>query len=75
MGPTEMAGLREVGGRGPGAESSQPEVIRALAKGVLKLQQAGANAAPVVSADHLLLHSLRVCTAHPVVVEGRYEVV
>ena len=67
--------MRGLGGRGPGAESAEPGVIPWLAEGVPELQQAGADAAPVVPAE-LLLPGLppRVGRARPVVVEGCKEV-
>ena len=47
-----------------------------MSEGVLDLQQAGADAAPVVPAERLLLDlPRRVVGENPVVVEGRDEVV
>ena len=51
-------------------------VVRLLGEGVLELQQAGADAAPVVSAEHLLPDRLQgVIREHRMVVEGRDEVI
>ena len=66
----------EVGERRPGAETAQPEVVPPLAKGVPGLQQAGADAAPVVPAEPLLPDLLpRVVGENPVVVKGGNEVI
>ena len=65
----------EVGGRGPGVEAAEPKIIPSPEEGVSELQQAGADAAPVVSAERLLLDRLpRIIGEYPVGVEGRYEV-
>ena len=53
--PAEIAGVRELGGWGPGAGFAEPEVILARAEAILELQQAFADVAPVVSAERLLL--------------------
>ena len=59
-----------VGGQGPRAEP-QPKVIPASGKGVSKLQVAGADAAPVVSAECLLPDCLPcVGGVHPLVVKA-----
>ena len=61
----------EVGGRRPGAETAEPEVVPPLAEGVPELQQAGAHAAPVVPAERLLPDLLPgVVGENPVVVGG-----
>ena len=52
--PVESAGVWQVGGWRPGAETAEPEVVPPLAEGVPELQQAGADAAPVVPAERLL---------------------
>ena len=66
----------EVGWRRPGAETAEPEVVPPLAEGVPELQQAGADAAPVVPAERLLPDLLpRVVGENPVVVEGGDEVI
>ena len=66
----------EVGGRQPGAETAEPEVFPPVAEGVPELQQAGADAAPVVPAERLLPDLLpRVVREDPVVVEGGDEVI
>ena len=66
----------EVGGRRPGAETAEPEVLPPLVEGVPELQQAGADAAPVVSAERLLPDLMpRVVGEDPVVVEGGDEVI
>ena len=73
--PTEVAGAWEVGGRRPGAEIAEPEVVPPPSQGVPDLQQAGADAAPVVPAERLLLDlPPRVVGGNPVVVEGGDEV-
>ena len=73
---TESAGVREVGGRRPRVEMAEPEVVPPLSEGVPDLQQAGADAAPVVLAKRLPLDLLpRVAGEDPVVVEGGDEVV
>ena len=74
--PAEVAGVREVGGRQRGAETAEPEVVPPLAEGVPDLQQAGADAAPVVPAERLL-PDLPPCVVgeNPVVVEGGDEVI
>ena len=64
----------EVGGRRPGAETAEPEVVPTLSEGVLDLQQAGADAAPVVFAKHLLLDLSHVSSGR-MVVEGGEEVI
>ena len=66
----------EVGGRQPGAEMAEPEVVPPLSEGVPDLQQAGADAAPVVPAERLLL-DLPPCVVgeNPVLVEGGDEVI
>ena len=72
----ESAGVREVGGRRPRVEMAEPEVVPPLSEGVPDLQQAGADAAPVVLAKRLPLDLLpRVAGEDPVVVEGGDEVV
>ena len=66
----------EVGGRRPRVEIAGPEVVPPLSEGVPDLQQAGADAAPVVPAERLPLdHPPRVVGESPVVVEGGDEVV
>ena len=66
----------EVGGRRPRAEMAEPEVVPLLSEGVPDLQQAGANAAPVIPAGRLPLDlPPRVVGENPVVVEGGDEVV
>ena len=66
----------EVGGRRPGAETAEPEVVPPLAEGVPEFYQAGADTAPVVSAERLLPDLLpRVVGEIPVVVEGGDEVI
>ena len=66
----------EVGGRRPGAETAEPEIVPAPAEGVSELQQAGAAAAPVVPAERLLPDlPPRVVGENPVVVEGGDEVI
>ena len=70
------AGVWEVGGRRPRAEMAEPEVVAPLLEGVPDLQQAGADAAPVVPAERLLLDlPPRVVREKPVVVEGGDEVI
>ena len=55
---------------------AEPEVVPTLSEGVLDLQQAGADAAPVVPAERLPLDlPPRVVGENPVVVEGGDEVV
>ena len=55
---------------------AEPEVVPPLSEGVPDLQQAGADAAPVVLAKCLPLDFLpRVAGEDPVVVEGGDEVV
>ena len=55
---------------------AEPEVVPPLSEGVPDLQQAGADAAPVVLAKRLPLDLLpRVVGEDPVVVEGGDEVV
>ena len=74
--PAEVAGVWEVGGRRPGAEMAEPEVVPPLLEGVPNLQQAGADAAPVVPAELLLLDlPPRVVGENPVIVEGGDEVI
>ena len=74
--PVESGGVWEVGGRHPGVEMAEPEVVPPLSEGVLDLQQTGANAAPVVPAERLPLDPLpRVVGENPVVLEGGDEVV
>ena len=76
MHAAEVAGVREVGGRRPGVGSVEPAIIPALTEGVPELQQAGADAATVVSNERLLPDCLpRVRTEHPMVVECRDEVI
>ena len=66
----------EVGGRRPGAKMAEPEGVPPLAEGVSELQQAGADAAPVVPAKRLLPDFLpRVVGENPVVAEGGNEVI
>ena len=66
----------EVGGRQPGAETAEPEVVPALSEGVPDLQQAGADAAPVVPAERLLLDPPpRVVGENTMVMEGGDEVI
>ena len=74
MRPATVAGVQEVGGRGPGAESAEPEIIPVPTTGVQKLHQADADVAPVVYAKHLHLDDLpRVRANHPMVVECHNE--
>ena len=74
--PAEVAIEWEVGGRRPGAETAEPEVVSPLAEGVPELQQAGADASPVVPAKRLLPDlPPRVVGESPVVVEGSNEVI
>ena len=55
---------------------AEPEVVPPLSEGVPDLQQAGADAAPVVPAERLLPDlPTRVVGENPVVVEGGDEVV
>ena len=62
-------------GRRPRAEMAEPEVVPPLPEGVPDLQQAGADAAPVVPAERLPLDLLpRVVRENPVVVKGGDEV-
>ena len=66
----------EVGRRRPRVEMAEPEVVPPLPVGVPDLQQAGADAAPVVPAERLLLDlPPRVNGENPVVVEGGDEVI
>ena len=66
----------KVGGRRPGAETAEPEVVRPLAEGVPELQQAVADAALVVPAEHLPPDLLPcVVGEDAVVVEGGDEVI
>ena len=66
----------EVGGRQPRAEMAEPEVVPPRSEGVPVLQQAGADAAPVVPAERLLLDLLpRVVGENTVVVEGGDEII
>ena len=66
----------KVGGQRPGAETAEPEVVPPLAEGVPELQQAGAEAAPVVPAESLLPQVLpHVVGEDPGVVEGGNEVI
>ena len=66
----------EVGGRRPGAKTAEPQAVPPLAEGVSELQQAGADAVPVVPAERLLPDLLpRVVGENPVVVEGGDEVI
>ena len=66
----------EVGGLRPRVEMAEPEVVPPLSEGVPDLQQAGADAAPVVPAERLTLDlPPRVVGENPVVVEGGDEVV
>ena len=65
-----------VGGRQPGAQTAESEVVPPVVEGVLDLQQAGADAAPVVCAERLLPDLLpRVAREDPVVVGGSDEVI
>ena len=74
--PAEVAGVWEVGGRGPGIEAAKPEVVPPLAKGAPEFQQAGADTAPVVSTKCFLPDRLpRVVGEYAVVGKGRYEVI
>ena len=55
---------------------AEPDVVPPLSEGVPDLQQAGADAAPVVPAERLLLDlPPRVVVENPVVVEGGDEVI
>ena len=47
----EVADVWEVGGRGPGVEAAKPEFVTTLVEGASELQQAGADAAQVVSVE------------------------
>ena len=68
--------MREVGGGGPGAKLAEPEIVQAPAQAVPKLQQAGADVAPVVSAEgHTPDCPPRVDEVHPMVLKGRDDVV
>ena len=61
-------------GRRPGPQTAEPEVVPPLVEGVPELQQADADAAPVVPAERLLPDLLlRVVGETPVVVEGGDE--
>ena len=71
--PAEVAGVSEVEGRGPGVEAAEPEIVPLLVEGASELQQAVADAAPVVSAQRLLPNRLPcIIRDYSVVVEGRY---
>ena len=73
--PAEMAGVWEVGGPRPRAEMAEPEVAPPLSEGFPDLQQAGADAEPVLPAERLPLDLLpRVVGENPLVVEGGDEV-
>ena len=68
--------MYEVGGRRPWAKVAESEVIPPLLEGVPDLQQAGADAAPVVPAERFLLDlPPHVVRENPVVVEGGDEVI
>ena len=72
----ESAGVREVGGRRSRVQMAEPEVVPPLLEGVPDLQQAGADAVPVVPAERLPLDlPPRVVGENPVVLEGGDEVV
>ena len=74
--PAEVAGVREVGGRGPGVKAAEPEIVPTLAKGAPELEQAGADAAPVVLTEGFLSDRLPcVFGEYPAVVEGRNQVI
>ena len=74
--PAEVAGVWEVGGRGPGVKAAKPDFVPPLAKGATEFQQAGADTAPLVPTERFLPDRLqRVVGEYPVVVEGRYEVI
>ena len=74
--PAESAGVWEVGGWQPRAETAEPEVVSPLSEGVPDLQQARADAAPVVPAERLPLDlPPHVVRENPVVVEDGDEVV
>ena len=65
-----------MGGRRPGAETAEPEVVPPPAEGDPELQQAGADAVPVVPAERPLPDVLpRVVGENPVVVEGGDEII
>ena len=73
--PSEVAGVWEVGGRQPRAETAESEVVPPLSEGVPDLLQAGADAAPVVPAERLPLDlPPRIVREYPVAVEGGGEV-
>ena len=66
----------EAGGWGPGVQAAEPEIVPPLAQGASELQQAGANAAPVVSVERFLPdHLPRIVREYLVNVDGRYEVI
>ena len=74
--PAELAGVREVGGRGPGVKAAEPEVVPRLAEGAPELEQAGADTAPVVPSKCFLVDCLpRDVREYTVIVGGRYEVI
>ena len=74
--PAEVAAVWEVGGRVPGIEAAEAEIVPPLAKKALELQHAGADVVPVVSAERFLSDCPPcVIMENPVVVEGRYEVI
>ena len=74
--PAKSAGVWEVVGRRPRVEIAEPEVVPPLSEEVPDLQQAGADAAPVVPAERLPLDlPPRVVGENAVVVEGGNEVV
>ena len=74
--PAEVAGVLDLGGRGPGVVVLEPEIVPPLAEGASELQREGADMALVVSVEHSLRDCLpRITREYPVVVEGRDEVI
>ena len=74
--PAGVAGVWEVGGRGPGVEAAKAEVVPPFKGGAPEFHQAGADTAPLLPTLRLPLDCLpRVVREYPVAVEGRYEVI
>ena len=66
----------ELGGRGPGVQVAEPEVVPPLAEGAPEFQQVGADTAPIVPTECFLADCLpRAAGEYSVVVEGRDEVI
>ena len=68
--------MREVGGRGPGVQAAETEVVPPFVEGAQEFWQAGADTVPVVPTECFLADCVpQVVGEYLVLVQGRYKVI